>query len=132
LTHAPLGDNGEGWVANPMRDLTQPFHRNRRLTVFPAKQAIRGLAVALLDITEPRGRGSSDRVSSSRVSLDAMAMVCLNVMGLDQIAAAASSRGNRTPRAMRPIIAMSVLNAIQTIGRACLGIKRIIAPVNRR
>ena len=58
-------------------------------------------------------------------------MVCIHVMGLDQIVAVASSRGNRTSRALRPVIAMSVLSAIQTLGQACLGIRRIIAPASR-
>jgi fumarate hydratase class II len=100
--------------------------------VVAAMAAVRGLAVALLDITEPYGRGSADRVSGNRVSLDAMSMVCIHVMGLDQIVGAAGGRGNHSPRAMRPIIAMSVLNAIRTIGQACLGIRRIIAPATRR
>ncbi|HEX3989544.1 MAG TPA: lyase family protein [Acetobacteraceae bacterium] len=94
--------------------------------------AVRGLAAALLDITEPPSRGSSDRVSGNRVSLDAMSMVCINVMGLDQIVASACGRGNRSPRALRPIVAMSVLNAIRTIGQACLGVRRIIAPARAR
>jgi fumarate hydratase class II len=94
--------------------------------------ALRGLAVALLDITEPPGRGSSDRVSGNRVPLDAMSMVCINVMGLDQMVASACGRGNRSPRALRPIVAMSVLNAVRTIGQACLGVRRIIAPARAR
>jgi fumarate hydratase, class II len=100
--------------------------------VVAAMAAVRGLAVALLDITDPHGRGNSDRVSGSRVSLEAMSMVCIHVMGLDQIVAAAGGRGNQTPRAVRPLIAMSVLNAIRTIGQACLGIRRIIAPATRK
>jgi fumarate hydratase class II len=100
--------------------------------VIAAMAAVRGLAVALLDITEPYGRGNADRVSGNRVSLEAMSMVCIHVIGLDQIVAAAGGRGNHTQRALRPIIAMSVLNAIRTIGQACLGIRRIIAPASRR
>jgi fumarate hydratase class II len=100
--------------------------------VVAAMAAVRGLAVALLDITEPPGRGTSDRVSANRVSLDAMSMVCINVMGLDQIVASACGRGNRSPRALRPIVVMSVLNAIRTIGQACLGVRRIIAPARTR
>jgi hypothetical protein len=93
--------------------------------------AVRGLAVALLDITEPYGRGNADRISGNRVALEAMSMVCIHVIGLDQIVAAAGGRGNQTQRALRPIIAMSVLNAIRTIGQACMGIRRIIAPAHR-
>jgi fumarate hydratase, class II len=100
--------------------------------IIAAMAAVRGLAVVLLEITEPFGRGSADQGSGNRVSLEAMSMVCINVIGLDQIAAAAGGRGNRSPRALRPIIAMSVLNAIRTIGQACLGIRRIIAPASRR
>ncbi len=100
--------------------------------VVAAMAAVRGLAVGLLDIIEPHGRGGSDHVSSDRVSLEAMSMVCINVMGLDHIVAAAGSRGNRTPHAARPIIAVSVLNAIRTIGQACLGVRRIIAPARTR
>ena len=101
--------------------------------VVAAMAAVRGLAVALLDISEPpNSRGSPDRVSGSRASLEAMSMICINVMGLDQIVSAAASRGNRTPRALRPIIVMSVLNAIRTVGQACLGVRRIIAPASRR
>jgi fumarate hydratase, class II len=99
--------------------------------VVAAMAAVRGLAVGLLDITEPPGHRSSDRVSGNRVALDAMSMVCINVMGLDQIVGVAGSRGNRPPRALRPIIAMSGLNAIRTLGQACLGIRRIIAPASR-
>ncbi len=97
-----------------------------------AMAAVRGLAVALLDITEPLSRGRSERSSGNRVSLDAMSMVCIHVMGLDQIVAAASGRGNHPPRALRPIIAMSVLNSIRTIGHACLGVRRIIVPASRK
>ncbi len=99
-----------------------------------AAMAVRGLAVALLDITEPLSRGRSERSSGNRVSLDAMSMVCIHVGGLDQIVAAASGRGNHPPRALRPIIAMSVLNSIRiSIGQyACLGVRRIIVPASRK
>ena len=100
--------------------------------VIAAMAAVRGLAVALLDITEPYGRGNADRISGNRVSLEAMSMVCIHVIGLDQSVAAAGGRGNHTQRALRPIIAMSVLNAIGTIGQSCLGIRRIIAPAHGR
>jgi fumarate hydratase class II len=96
--------------------------------VIAAMAAVRGLAVALLEVTEPYGRGNPDRVTGNRVSLEAMSMVCIHVIGLDQIVATAGGR----QRAMRPIIAMSVLNAIRTMGQACLGIRRSIAPANRR
>jgi fumarate hydratase class II len=49
--------------------------------VVAAMAAVRGLAVALLEITEPHGRAGSDRVSRNRVPLEAMWMVCNNVMG---------------------------------------------------
>ena len=99
--------------------------------VVAAMAAVRGLAVALLDITEPHGRAGPDRVSASRASLEAMSMVCINVMGLDLTVAIAGSRGNRGPRALRPIIVLSVLNAIRTVGQACVAIRRIIAPARR-
>jgi fumarate hydratase, class II len=100
--------------------------------IVAAMAAVRGLVVAMLDITDPQSPGKSERVSGGQVSLEAMSMVCINVMGLDQIVAAASSRGNRTPRALRPIIVMSVLNAIRTLGQACASMRKIIAPASRR
>jgi fumarate hydratase class II len=96
--------------------------------VVAAMAAVRGLAVALLDITEPRGRG---RVSASRTSLEATSMVCINVIGLDLTVAIAGGRGNRGPRTLRPIIVSSILNAIRTVGQACQAIRRIIAPAGR-
>jgi fumarate hydratase class II len=100
--------------------------------VVAAMAAVRGLAIALLDIAEPQARDGPDRASGNRVSFEVMSMVCIHAIGLDQIVAAASGRGNCAPHALRPIIAMSILNAIQTIGQACLGIRRIIAPSSRR
>jgi len=100
--------------------------------IVAAMAAVRGLAVALLDITEPHGRSSPDRVSASRWSLEVMSMVCTHVMGLDLTVALAGSRGNRGPRVLRPIIVMSVLDAIRTIGQACQGMRRIIVPGGRK
>jgi fumarate hydratase class II len=100
--------------------------------ILAAMATVRGLAVALLDITEPHGRGSPDRFSTGHGPLEAMSMVCVNVLGLDLTVAIAGSRGNRGPRVLRPIIVMSVLNAIRAVGQACQAIRRIIAPISRR
>jgi fumarate hydratase, class II len=93
---------------------------------------VRGLAVALLEIAEPHGRGNPERVSASHRSLEAMSAVCVNTMGLDLTVAIAGSRGNRGPRVLRPIIVLSVLNAIRNVGQACQAIRRIIVPTGRR
>jgi fumarate hydratase class II len=63
--------------------------------------------------------------------VEALSMVCINVMGLDQIVATACGRGNRTPRALRPIVAGSVLNAIRTLGQACEPARRVFASTRR-
>jgi fumarate hydratase class II len=99
--------------------------------VVAAMAAIRGVVVALLDMTEPHGSVGPARISAGHASLEAMSMVCIHVMGLDQIVAAASSRGNLTSRALRPVIAMSVLSAIQTVGPACLSMRQIIPSPSR-
>ena len=75
--------------------------------VVAAMAAVRGLAVALLDITEPDGHGGAERGSASRSSLEATSMVCVNVLGLDLTVEFAACRGHRGPRALRPIVVMS-------------------------
>jgi fumarate hydratase class II len=113
--------------------------------IVAAMSAVRGLAVSLLDIAEPqvrtqvggtRGRASGgvrpDRISRDRTSLEAMSMVCTYVIGLDQVVASAGSRGNRAPRVQRPLIVVSVLNALRTLGQACASVRAIIAPSGRR
>jgi fumarate hydratase class II len=99
--------------------------------VVAAMAAVRGLVVALLDMTEGYRCDGPARITDGQGSLEAMSMVCIHVMGLDQIVAAASSRGNHTPRALRPVIAMSVLSAIQTVGLACLSVRRIIPSLSK-
>jgi fumarate hydratase class II len=59
-------------------------------------------------------------------------MVCTQVIGFDQIAASAGSRGNRAPRALRPLIAMSVLHAIRTLGQVCVSVRGVVAPGGRK
>jgi fumarate hydratase class II len=61
-----------------------------------------------------------------------MSMVCTYVIGLDQVVASAGSRGNRAPRVQRPLIVVSVLNALRTLGQACASVRAIIAPSGRR
>jgi fumarate hydratase, class II len=100
--------------------------------IVAAMSAVRGLAVSLLEIAEPQGRASPDRVSRDRASLDAMSMVCTHVIGLDQVVAGAGTRGNRAPRALRPLIVLSVLEAIRTLGQACVSVRGIIAPAGRK
>jgi fumarate hydratase class II len=100
--------------------------------IFAAMATVRGLAAALLQIIDPHGRGSPDRISAGHRSLDVMSMVCINVLGLDLTVAIAGGRGNRGPHVLRPVIVMSVLNAIRTVGQACRAVPRIIAPPGRR
>jgi fumarate hydratase, class II len=101
--------------------------------IVAAMSAVRGLAVSLLDIAEPQGRNngraSPDRVSRDRAALEAMSMVCTHVIGLDQVVAGAGGRGNR---ALRPLVVVSVLNAIRTLGQACVSVCGIIAPAGRK
>ena len=59
-------------------------------------------------------------------------MVCTHVIGLDQVVAGAGSRGNRAPRALCPLVVVSVLNAIRTLGQACVSVRGIIAPAGRK
>ena len=141
-------DDGDGlsesdWramAASIARETGRPFvlprdaHADPGLdAVVAAMAAVRGLAVGLLEITEPHGRGVTERVSASRSSsLEAMSMVCVNALGLDLTVTIAGSRGNHGPRALRPIIVMSVLNAIRTVGLACQAMRRIIAPGGRK
>jgi fumarate hydratase class II len=100
--------------------------------VVAAMAAVRGVVVTLLDTTDPRGSVRPERFSAGQAPLEAMSMVCIHVMGLDQIVTAAGSRGNHPPRALRPVIAMSVLSAIRTVGPACSSIGRIIPSLSRR
>ncbi len=95
--------------------------------VVAAMAAVRGLAVALLEMSEPQGSVRT----GGHTSLEAMAMVCIHVMGLDQIVTAACCRGNRAPRALRPVVAMSILSAIHSVGLACRSVRRIIPPPGR-
>ncbi len=100
--------------------------------VVAAMAAVRGLAVALLDITEPHGRGGPERGSAIRSPLEATSMVCVNVTG--------PRPGRHHRRLSWPsrragiasIIVMSVLNAIRTIGEACQALRRVIASGDRK
>jgi fumarate hydratase class II len=90
--------------------------------------------VSLLDIAEPQGRNngraSPDRIFRDRAALEAMSMVCTHVIGLDQVGA--GSRGNRAPRALCPLVVVSVLNAIRTLSQACVSVRGTIAPAGRK
>jgi fumarate hydratase class II len=95
--------------------------------------AVRGLAVTLLDMADhATGALNLDRRPGDRASLEALSMVCINVMGLDQIVATACARGNRAPRALRPIVVALVLNAIKTLGLACEPAKRVFASTRQQ
>jgi fumarate hydratase class II len=100
--------------------------------IVAAMATVRGLAMALLDITEPHGFGDPGRVLASHRSLEAVSMVCVNVMGRDLTVAIAGGRGNRGPHVLRPIIVLSVLDAIRTVGQACRAIRRIIGATGPR
>jgi fumarate hydratase class II len=127
-------------AASISRETGRPFIITRDLhqdnaeldAVVAAMAAVRGLAVTLLDIADLAGGSlTSNRRPDARASLEALSMVCINVMGLDQIVVAACARGNRTPRTLRPIVVGSVLNAIRTLGQACEPARRVFASTPR-
>jgi fumarate hydratase class II len=91
--------------------------------VVGAMAAVRGLAITLLDISGHL----ADLAQSAAVSasLEAMSMVCINVIGLDQVVAIARVRGSTSRRVLRPIVVMSVLNAVRTLGLACAPVTAI-------
>lgn len=134
------GMSGPDWLAMAaliVSETKRPFIAPREGVTHPgsldavvgAMAAVKGLAVAMLDITGLLA--AVDRPPSAQASLEAMAMVCINVMGLDQVVAIAGSRGNAAPRALRPIIVVSVLNAVRTLGLACAPLRRIFTPLAR-
>jgi fumarate hydratase class II len=89
--------------------------------IVAAMGAIRGLAITLSDVAGfIQDADGPDRFPGARSALDAMSMVCINAMGLDQVVAVAAARGNGEPRALRPIIVASVLNAIRMLAHACV------------
>jgi fumarate hydratase class II len=95
--------------------------------IVAAMGAIRGLAVTLSDVAEfCLSAGGAEWQPGARPALEAMAMVCINAMGLDQIVVAAAARGNREPRALRPVIVASVLNAIRSLAKVCVPVRKLV------
>jgi len=101
--------------------------------IVAAMAAVRGLAVTLFDIADlSAGSVISSRRPPGQASLEALSMACINVMGLDQIVAAACARGNRPPRTLRPIVVASILNAIRTLGQTCESARRALRAERRK
>ena len=95
--------------------------------IVAAMGAVRGLAVTLSDLAEfILGVGGAEWLPGARPALEAMAMVCINAMGLDQIVATAAARGNREPGALRPVIVASVLNATRSLAKACVPVRKLV------
>ena len=106
--------------------------------------AIRGLAVALMKAAnDMRWLASGPRCGLGELKLpqnepgssimpgkvnptqcEAMVMVCIQVIGLDNAVAFAGSQGNFELNAMRPIIINNVLQAARTLGDACDHMRR--------
>jgi fumarate hydratase, class II len=104
-----------------------------------AMAALRGLAVALMKIAnDMRWLASGPRCGLGELVLpenepgssimpgkvnptqeEAMAMVCIQVIGEDNAVAFAGSQGNFELNAMRPIIINNVLHAARVLGDAC-------------
>ncbi len=109
-----------------------------------AMAAIRGLAVALMkSANDMRWLASGPRCGLGELKLpqnepgssimpgkvnptqcEAMVMVCIQVIGLDNAVAVAGSQGNFELNAMRPIIINNVLQAARTLGDACDHMRR--------
>jgi fumarate hydratase class II len=100
--------------------------------VVAAMAAVRGLVITLLNIVDVLHARTPTSTQDRKASLEAMSMVCISILGMDQIVAAAASRGNREPHAIRPVIVTSVLNAIRTLGLACASLRRVVAATGRR
>ena len=127
-------------AASISRETGRPFIITRDLhqddvaldAIVAAMAAVRGLAVTLLDIADfSGGTLITKQRPIGHASLEALSMVCINVMGLDQIVASACARGNRPPRALRPIVVASVLNAMRTLGQACEPARRVFGAARR-
>jgi fumarate hydratase class II len=136
-----MGEQGKQVMAGAIsRETGRPFiivadgHQDNSAldAIVGAMAAVRGLAVTLLDIADSTGGTLTlNQRPGARGAVEALSMACINVMGLDQIVATACGRGNRTPRALRPIVAGSVLNAIMTLGQACEPARRVLASTRR-
>ncbi|HMJ34520.1 MAG TPA: class II fumarate hydratase [Baekduia sp.] len=105
---------------------------------------LRGVAVALMKIAnDMRWLASGPRAGLHELALpanepgssimpgkvnptqqEAMVMVCLQVIGEDQIVAAAGAQGNFELNAMRPIIINNVLHSARILGDACDKLRR--------
>ena len=106
--------------------------------------AIRGLAVALMKAAnDMRWLASGPRCGLGELKLpqnepgssimpgkvnptqcEAMVMVCIQVIGLDNAVAFAGSQGNFELNAMRPVIIHNVLQATRILGDACDHMRR--------
>ena len=106
--------------------------------------ALRGLAVALMKIANdirwlacgPRGGLHELNIPSNEpgssimpgkvnpTQEEAMIMVCIQVIGNDNVVAIAGSQGNFELNAMRPIIIKNVLQSSSIIGDACDKLRR--------
>jgi fumarate hydratase, class II len=106
--------------------------------------ALRGLAVALMKIANdirwlacgPRAGLHELNIPSNEpgssimpgkvnpTQEEAMIMVCIQVIGNDNVVAIAGSQGNFELNAMRPIIIKNVLQSLNIIGDACNKLRR--------
>jgi fumarate hydratase class II len=106
--------------------------------------ALRGLAVALMKIANDiRWLACSPRAGLHELNIpsnepgssimpgkvnptqeEAMIMVCIQVIGNDNVVAIAGSQGNFELNAMRPIIIKNVLQSSSIIGDACDKLRR--------
>jgi fumarate hydratase class II len=88
--------------------------------------AVRGLAAILYDIADTlRASLGTGRPRQTVAPIDAMSMVCMTVIGLDQIVAATGCRDSALRTAL-PLVVASVLNAIRSLGEACDVLRRYV------
>jgi fumarate hydratase class II len=81
-----------------------------------------GLHELILPANEPGSSIMPGKVNPTQQ--EAMVMVCLQVIGVDSVVAAAGAQGNFELNAMRPIIINNVLHSTRILGDACDKLRR--------
>ncbi|NII09094.1 class II fumarate hydratase [Oleiagrimonas sp. C23AA] len=81
-----------------------------------------GIGELELPATEPGSSIMPGKVNPTQC--EAMVMICIQVIGLDNAVAFAGSQGNFELNAMRPILTANVLNSIDTLADGCDSFRR--------
>jgi fumarate hydratase, class II len=134
------GITGEFWhfvIGTIATDTARPFviasegwsDRSSLDAMIAVMTAVRGAALVVFDIAGAVRAFDHDQHASPRPLTEAIAMICMSIIGQDHVVAAAACRGNPAASVARPLLAASVLKSVRRLGEACKALRRIVARV---